>query len=202
MSARSDFITLTIPGGDEVWRDVYLYEGLYEVSNHARVRRLDSIIRAGASNALKTLPGHIMGPVNKGSRLPYYRLTAEGVTEEHSVGRLMWEAFGSRLPVGDGRKHRVVPHGGLWRPGEPLVLHCLLGLPSPVRRLKRLSEEIKAQVVEKRLAGATIYRIQHDLGLTWQQVNRILVKAGLEQKKNPPSTGPEGLEHQRPEVTQ
>ena len=47
---------------DEEWRDVVGYEGLYEVSNHGRVRSKDRLI-IGRSGLLANIKGQILHPI-------------------------------------------------------------------------------------------------------------------------------------------
>lgn len=81
----------------EQWRPVVGYEGLYEVSDHGRVRSLDRITRTGNGDRLyrsRFLEGYIS--------LGYRRvaLTRGGKSVHYLVHRLVLEAFVGPCPDG------------------------------------------------------------------------------------------------------
>lgn len=86
-----------IPGGDEVWKDVVNYEGIYQVSNHGRVRRVAPVGGRGAHVRCKVWSdGYpVIKPHDNG-----YRLSKDNIPEDIRAPRLMLEAFVGTVPPG------------------------------------------------------------------------------------------------------
>ena len=76
----------------EIWRPVVNYESAYEVSNIGRVRSLKS--------------GKLLKLRHKGKNYWKVRLYKEGVGKEHSIHRLVVEAFISPIPQGMVVNHK------------------------------------------------------------------------------------------------
>lgn len=80
----------------EEWRPVKGFDGLYEVSNHARVRSLDRISRSKHRNGksfTRKVKGHIITQrVNKNGYLTV-RLSKDGERKKYLVHRLVAIAF-------------------------------------------------------------------------------------------------------------
>ena len=78
----------------EEWREIKGYEGLYEVSNLGRVRRLDGIVNTDIKNVSKRfLKGRILKPSTNSNG--YYRviLSKDSKTKMHFIHRLVAVAF-------------------------------------------------------------------------------------------------------------
>ena len=83
----------------EIWKDIKDYEGLYQVSNLGRIKRLQRITRKNVKLEEKILKGAI----NKG----YNRicLTKDGTEKNHFVHRLVVETFERKLKDGETIDH-------------------------------------------------------------------------------------------------
>lgn len=77
---------------NEEWRDIKGYEGLYQISNYARVKRLNKRVRAGFGS-YRTVSEKILKPQK--SKYGYMRiaLTKNNVRKIHFIHRLLYEAF-------------------------------------------------------------------------------------------------------------
>lgn len=80
--------------GNEEWKDIPNYEGLYQVSNLGRVKSLEKIDALGHRLKEKILKPQI----NRG----YYRvnLYKNSIQKNYRVHRLVWEAFNGQIPKG------------------------------------------------------------------------------------------------------
>lgn len=67
----------------EKWNDVLGYEGLYKASNFGRIK----------NNRNK-----ILSPRDNGKGYLRVYLTKDGVSKEHYIHRLVWEAFNGKIP--------------------------------------------------------------------------------------------------------
>ena len=80
----------------ELWKDVAGFEGVYQVSNHGRVKRLDTeILFAGA---LSTQKGKILKPTKNSKNAMTVILCYRGKRKTYSVHRLVALAFIIRIP--------------------------------------------------------------------------------------------------------
>ena len=79
--------TPSLTDGDEVWKDILGYEGVYQVSNHGRIRSLDRYV------GRRFFPGKIFS-LNP-NRYGYVRvdLRYRGKSKSSAVHRLVAEAF-------------------------------------------------------------------------------------------------------------
>ncbi len=90
---------------DEEWRPVVGYEGLYEVSDHGRIKSLPRVIARGRGHTNKIkFPGCIMKPEDNhrgtgGSRLSV-RLSRDGRYRKWGVHQLVLQAFIGPCPDG------------------------------------------------------------------------------------------------------
>lgn len=84
----------------EEWRPVAEYEGIYEVSDAGRVRRMAPGKGARA--------GHILKPwkrAGNGIIYPYITLTKNGIQLKYAIHRLVWETFNSKVADGNEVHH-------------------------------------------------------------------------------------------------
>lgn len=84
----------------ERWLPVVGYEGLYEISDHGRVRSLDRLVKR-SSTSTRIEKGRIMQP-GSGKRTghKHVNLSADGKRCTRKVHRLMVEAFIGPIPEG------------------------------------------------------------------------------------------------------
>lgn len=78
----------------EVWKDIKDYEGLYQVSNLGRVKRLGGVVKHGYSITITVDEKIIKANVNgKGQEHLMVHLSKDGKVRKHYVHRLVAEAF-------------------------------------------------------------------------------------------------------------
>ena len=80
-----------------IWKPVVGYEGLYEVSNHGRVRSLDRMVE-GQPGVFYMKPGRVL-KINPG-HYPNVRLSKNGVGQTREIHSLVAEAFLGPVPEG------------------------------------------------------------------------------------------------------
>jgi len=90
----------------EQWKDVYGYEGLYQVSSHGRVRSLRRIVSA-RWEAGREVRDRDMSTFDRGNGYPAVRLSRHGKAETVSVHQIVCRAFHGPPP---SDKH-IVAHG-------------------------------------------------------------------------------------------
>jgi hypothetical protein len=80
----------------EEWRPIAGFEGLYEVSNHGRVRSLDRVI-ARSNGVPYRARGRVLKPTphRRGKRPLAVSLADRGRRHQRLVHRLLAEAFGA-----------------------------------------------------------------------------------------------------------
>ncbi len=100
----------------EQWLPVVGYEGLYEVSDHGRVRSLDRRVQVVCANRTywNTCPGCVLSPASRRSGHLHVSLRQNLQQTTHSVHRLVAFAFAGEPPDG----HEVC-HGD----GDPTNNH-------------------------------------------------------------------------------
>lgn len=77
----------------EIWKDIKGYEGLYQVSNHGRVRSLDRIAINGRRNGYRKIKGRILRAGKHTGGYVTVTLSKESVTKSFVVHRLVAESF-------------------------------------------------------------------------------------------------------------
>jgi hypothetical protein len=91
---------------EEIWRACIGFEGLYEVSNLGRVRRVGKAARTGKGRG----GGATIGKIKTGhvTQFGYVQvvLWADGKAEARQVHRLVAEAFHGRRPPGHEPNHK------------------------------------------------------------------------------------------------
>lgn len=156
----------------EVWEPVRGYEGVYEVSNLGRVRRLAKTVACGLGGKyLRTLPATILRPQMTRNGYLKVNLCAGGVSENRLVHRLVAE---HHLPPPEGDRSQV-NHIDLcktnnrvsnleWSTHRENIAHArgagrLDAVRNPNRRIKLSPEDIAA-IRASAAAGA----LQRDIG--------------------------------------
>lgn len=82
-------------GGEmEVWKDIEGFEGLYQVSDHGRVRSLDRVVNCAAGKGWRIFPGKVLSTFdnNCGGYLGV-RLSKNNKARLHYVHKLVAQAF-------------------------------------------------------------------------------------------------------------
>ena len=76
----------------EIWKDIYGYEGLYQVSNSGRVRSLNKLIDDYRGKEVRLIKGKVLKPFDRNG---YYviSLTKNKQRHNYSVHRLVAQAF-------------------------------------------------------------------------------------------------------------
>lgn len=88
----------------EIWKPVVGYEGLYEVSDHGRVRSLDRsahIACRWGGTATRLIRGRVMRATDNGRGYLMVHLSTNGYRDPRLVHRLVAEAF---VPVAEERQ--------------------------------------------------------------------------------------------------
>lgn len=77
---------------EEIWKDIAEYDGLYQISNHGRVKSLDRIIMR-CDGSIRHFRGRILrhGGAKKGYAI--IQLSENGKVRGHAIHRLVAEAF-------------------------------------------------------------------------------------------------------------
>lgn len=77
----------------EVWRDINGYEGLYQVSNLGRVKRLERIVRNNVYGGMRIVDEKILSATDNGHGYKIIGLRKDGRRKNHYVHRLVATAF-------------------------------------------------------------------------------------------------------------
>lgn len=89
----------------EQWRPVAGFEGLYEVSDHGRVRSLDHDVKNSRGSGSRKVIGRILKP-KKGGNNPYLQVTlSNGKHYYRAIAHLVLEAFAGPRPEGSQAAH-------------------------------------------------------------------------------------------------
>ena len=78
---------------DEIWKDIPDYEGLYQVSNLGRIKRLEHKRKNNLINTDSTYKEHILKPAKQTSEYMYIVLCKNGKTKGFRVHRLVAQTF-------------------------------------------------------------------------------------------------------------
>lgn len=87
----------------EEWRPVVGYEGLYEVSDHGRVRSIDRLVRC--NNGWRRTGIRYFTPSSSGKNKKYKRVLLRHPDRQRTVHRLVLEAFVGSCPEGCEVRH-------------------------------------------------------------------------------------------------
>lgn len=139
----------------EVWKDIEGYDGLYQVSNHARVRSIDRCIKC-SDGKTRRLKGMLLSPGPNSWNRHYLtvNLSKCGKIKPHMVHRLVADAFipnpDNKPEVNhiDGNKKnnevsnlewvthqenmKHASESGLWRPSEKMISATIARCSKPV----------------------------------------------------------------------
>ena len=77
---------------EEIWKDIPDYEGLYQVSNFGRVKRLPSIVRS-KSGGIRHAPERILNPIRQTLGYLTVKLSKDGIVRSVLVHRIVAQAF-------------------------------------------------------------------------------------------------------------
>ena len=85
--------------GNEIWKDIPEYEGLYQASNLGRVKSIKRF-KKGKNGSLVPLKEKILKP--QINRRGYYQvgLYKQSIGKNYKVHRLVYEAFNGQIPEG------------------------------------------------------------------------------------------------------
>lgn len=83
----------------ETWKAVIGYEGIYEVSDHGRVRSLNRLSPHGRFGIVR-LTGKVLRPGNNGKGHMFVNMKWHGATRKDYIYRLALEAFRGPCPHG------------------------------------------------------------------------------------------------------
>lgn len=84
----------------EIWKDIKGYEGLYQVSNLGRVKRLSGLVRNRYGNGTAKHKGRILKDYINTQGYHCIKLYRDGKRKYFSVHRLVYMAFKCDIPEG------------------------------------------------------------------------------------------------------
>lgn len=86
---------------EEIWKDIVGYEGLYQVSNYGRIKRLSGFYFCGHRNQDKRIINETIMSFSKNQK-GYFalRLSKDGERKGYLVHRLVWITFNGSIPEG------------------------------------------------------------------------------------------------------
>lgn len=117
----------------EIWKDIFEFDGLYQVSTHGRVKRLQKTVKRGRGiGASVILPDMILSPRN--SSKGYLRVTLHkgGKMKTFNIHRLVAETFipnpDKKFTVNhkDGNKHNNLKSNLEWNTSKENIEHSIL----------------------------------------------------------------------------
>lgn len=85
--------------GNEEWKDIPEYEGLYQASNLGRVKSLERF-RKGENGCLISVKERILKPSIKHNGRYRIQLCKQSIVKTYNVHRLVWSAFNGQIPQG------------------------------------------------------------------------------------------------------
>lgn len=89
----------------ELWRDIPEYEGLYQVSDDGRVRRLWEVLPSAFAAGIRKHRNYLKPGKNNQGRLQV-TLSKNAVTKRYQVHRLVLLAFAGPCPAGMEGRHK------------------------------------------------------------------------------------------------
>lgn len=91
---------------EEIWADVYEYEGLYQVSNLGNVLSLPRQVRQGKYGKTRPVGGKMMKATDNGNGYLTVSLTANNARKRYYVHRLVADHFVPNLGGGNSVNHK------------------------------------------------------------------------------------------------
>lgn len=86
----------------EIWKDIRGYEGIYQISNHGRVKSIDRRVRNHKCGATRTIKEHIIHSTDNGNGYQIVGLRGNGKRKNFYVHRLVAEHF---IEKPDGKEY-------------------------------------------------------------------------------------------------
>ena len=90
---------------EEIWKPIRGWEGIYEISNKARVRSLPRVVPRGNGSGPLQVKGQMLNPKINGG---YYKVTLYSPRKEKTVHGLMGEHW---IPKPDSEEPLMICHG-------------------------------------------------------------------------------------------
>lgn len=163
----------------EEWRDIIGYEGLYQVSNLGRVKRLDGIDSRGRLwkgrilKSMSTIWGYLWVPLCK-----------DGVRKQHRIHRLVAEHFipnvenKSQVNHIDGNKKNNTVENLEWTTHSENTKHAYItGLAHNFKgekcNLSKLTEKEVIEIYKRAKIGEKLRIIADEFGIAYQSVSAI-----------------------------
>ena len=151
----------------EIWKDVVGYEGVYEVSNMGRVKRVGKY----RNQCAEWDSNHILRPGHKDNEYLFVNLSKEGKNKIKYVHRLVAEAFlpnpKNKATVNhiDGDRTNNVVENLEWATYKENNNHSLyvLGNEKSVRKKKYLCTEERLEILREQVQKKQKPVIQYDL---------------------------------------
>lgn len=167
---------------EEIWRSIVGYEGIYEISNLGRIKRI--------LNGSGAMPGHILRPYKTNNGYFVVALHNNTIRKKFLVHRLVAEAFIGPCPPNyetnhrDGNRQNNRTENLEWLSKSDNNIHALkvLGRQTFRGETHGMSKLTKEQVVEIRRLYATglctQYKLGEQFGVSQSTIGRITRNKG------------------------
>lgn len=174
----------TVPDADERWLPVVGYEGIYEVSDHGRVRSLDRTIRHRNGHVTRRR-GRVLRLSSTVSGYPQAGLRSGDRDGQRLVHRLVAEAFIGPCPEGmecrhlDGNRRNNSPSNLAWGTHAENVAdqatHGTRRVGESVAQAKLTERDVRA-IRQACADGEPQRSIARRYGVTQTLISRILLR--------------------------
>ena len=183
---------MTEPTREEIWKSVEDWEGLYEISNHGRIRSLDRIVNKSNGGRYfhrgRVLVAH---PNSKGYPNVVLNHAETGRSHNARIHRMVAKAF---IPNPDNKPH--VNHIDAnksnarasnleWvTPAENCQHSWRLGrghtniMPGSSNALAKLNEELVYNCRQRYLTGTTVKEMSVEFGVSWTTMKEAVSGVG------------------------
>ena len=160
----------------EIWKDVFGFEGLYQVSNLGKVRSLDMLVNYGIGIGLRK--GRVLKPKKNNGGYLQVVLCKEGKPTCFLVHRLVWEAFNGKIPEGmqinhidEDKSNNRLENLNLMTPKENTNWGTAIE-----RRSKKHSKPIIQLDLEANFIAEheSIMYAERKLGICYQNISKVL----------------------------
>lgn len=84
---------MSLNNNNEIWKDIFGYEGYYKVSNFGNIKSCERTINHGLNNAIRFIKGQVIKPFNDNHGYHMVSLSKNGKVKKYKVHRLVAEAF-------------------------------------------------------------------------------------------------------------